>query len=578
VPFDFPSNPMPGQVFIAGGAGYTWSGYAWLMGGRPGVLISDTSPAFPRPGQLWWESDTGAFYIYYDDGDSAAWVQLNGALGESTPAPDDTTPRAFYFADVTNATVSTVYTSNEITVSGIGMASPISILGGTYSINGGPYTAAAGTVVAWDTVTVRVTSSASDATMVNAILTIGGVSDTYTVTTTAPDTTPDAFSLMDVTAATLSTVYTSNAIIVAGINTAAPISITGGTYAINGGTYTATAGTVVAGDSVTVRVTSAASNSAAVNATLTIGGVSDTYTVTTVAAAGDTTPDAFSFTDVTAAALSTVYTSNTITVAGINVPTAISITGGTYSINGGAYTATAGTVSAGDTVTVRVTSAAANSAAINAALTIGGVIDTYTVTTAAAGGADTTPDAFSFTDVPNATASTVYTSNAITVAGINTAAAISITGGTYSINGGAYTPAAGTVVAGDSVTVRVTSSPTSATAINAVLTIGGVTDTYTVTTGVAAPVNKGAPVITGTPTQGQTLTVSNGTWTNSPTSYAYQWFKAVEIPGATAATYLLVLGDVNAIVHCKVTATNAGGSATEPSDPVGPIGGAVGQL
>ena len=37
------------------------------------------------------------------------------------------------------------------------------------------------------------------------------------------------------------------------------------------------------------------------------------------------------------------------------------------------------------------------------------------------------------------------------------------------------------------------------------------------------PVNAVAPAISGTPQQGQMLTVSNGSWTNSPSSYGYQW-------------------------------------------------------
>ena len=105
----------------------------------------------------------------------------------------------------------------------------------------------------------------------------------------------------------MSTVTTSNPITVAGINAATPISITGGTYSINGGAYTSSAGTVNSGNTVTVRVTSSASYSTAVNATLTIGGVSDTFSVTTLDAPTlpDTTPDAFSFTDQTGVALST---------------------------------------------------------------------------------------------------------------------------------------------------------------------------------------------------------------------------------------------------------------------------------
>ena len=40
-----------------------------------GVYIGDIPPAMPKPGQLWWESDTGTLFIYYDDGSSQQWVQ-----------------------------------------------------------------------------------------------------------------------------------------------------------------------------------------------------------------------------------------------------------------------------------------------------------------------------------------------------------------------------------------------------------------------------------------------------------------------------------------------------------------------
>jgi hypothetical protein len=88
-------------------------------------------------------------------------------------------------------------------------------------------------------------------------------------------------------------------------------------------------------------------------------------------------------------------------------------------------------------------------------------------------------------------------------------------------------------------------------------------------TPVAMPVNAVAPAITGTPTVGQTLSVSDGTWTNSPTGFTYQWKRgAAAISGANAASYLLVSGDNLNNVSCDVTATNAAGSATATSNSV----------
>jgi hypothetical protein len=110
--------------------------------------------------------------------------------------------------------------------------------------------------------------------------------------------------------------------------------------------------------------------------------------------AADTTPDPFTFTDVTGVPLSTEQISNPITVSGITAPAAISIVGGEYEVNGsGTWTNIAGTVANGDTVKVRHTSAATSSTAVDTTLTIGGISDTFTSTTLAVpNGPDLTGD------------------------------------------------------------------------------------------------------------------------------------------------------------------------------------------
>ncbi len=90
--------------------------------------------------------------------------------------------------------------------------------------------------------------------------------------------------------------------------------------------------------------------------------------------------------------------------------------------------------------------------------------------------------------------------------------------------------------------------------------------------GVAAPLNTSPPSISGTAQVGQSLTTSDGSWSNSPTSYAYQWQRCDsngascnDIPGATDKTYGLVPADEGRTLRVTVTATNAGGSATSTS-------------
>jgi hypothetical protein len=71
----------------------------------------------------------------------------------------------------------------------------------------------------------------------------------------------------------------------------------------------------------------------------------------------------------------------------------------------------------------------------------------------------------------------------------------------------------------------------------------------------------GGPSISGTANVGQLLTCSNGTWSGSPT-FAYQWFRnGVAIGGATVSTYTTVGADKGTAIQCRVTGTNAGGSA-----------------
>lgn len=80
------------------------------------------------------------------------------------------------------------------------------------------------------------------------------------------------------------------------------------------------------------------------------------------------------------------------------------------------------------------------------------------------------------------------------------------------------------------------------------------------------PVNSVAPAISGTATEGETLTCTSGTWSNTPDVYAYQWSRAGSaITGATASTRVLAAGDVGTTLTCTVTATNLGVSAVATS-------------
>ena len=82
-----------------------------------------------------------------------------------------------------------------------------------------------------------------------------------------------------------------------------------------------------------------------------------------------------------------------------------------------------------------------------------------------------------------------------------------------------------------------------------------------------ASANNYPPTITGTPQQGQTLTSSQGTWSNAPTSFANRWQRcnasgdnSVDISSGTSTSYALTASEVSATVRVAVTATNSSGS------------------
>jgi hypothetical protein len=87
-----------------------------------------------------------------------------------------------------------------------------------------------------------------------------------------------------------------------------------------------------------------------------------------------------------------------------------------------------------------------------------------------------------------------------------------------------------------------------------------------------APVNDGPPLISGVGARGQTLTVGQGTWQNSPTGFTYQWARnGADISGATNQSYTLGASDIGMLITARVTATNTAGSTSATSPVIGPI-------
>jgi hypothetical protein len=193
----------------------------------------------------------------------------------------DTVPDAFSFAPKT-VLPDQLATSDPVTVTGINAPAPISVSGGEYSIDGGPWTTQGGMVVNNQQVRVSRRAPAPNVSA-SATLSIGGVRADFVVTGFA-DSTPNPFGFVAVQGVPAGVAITSNAVPVSGINTASPISIIGGEYSIDGQTFTSAPGFVVPTPyGLRLRVVSSTTPGATVSATVTIGGVSGSFSATTAA-------------------------------------------------------------------------------------------------------------------------------------------------------------------------------------------------------------------------------------------------------------------------------------------------------
>lgn len=292
----------------------------------------------------------------------------------------------------------------------------------------------------------------------------------------AGDAVPSAFSFTPQTGMAAGASAVSNFVTVAGTTIASAVTVDGGEWSKNNQPFSSADGSVVSGDYVSVRTNASLTPGATVTPTLTIGGVTAGFSVTTSLA--DTTPDAFTFGSISGVATSTVTQSGQVAVSGITASAAISVTGGEWLSSVG-WTSGSGYVSNGELVQVRGTSSGSFSTTTTVSLTIGGVVGTFQITTRPPGAA---PDAFTFTDQTGVALSTVVTSNTVTLSGIESALNVTISGGTYSKNGGAYTSAATTAVNGDTFNVRHTSAAAVSSIVNTTLTVGSYSEVFSSTT------------------------------------------------------------------------------------------------
>jgi hypothetical protein len=163
---NFPAGDDPAAVAAAD---FNGDGLADLAVANAGS--DDVSVLLNRPVVL--EISEGTGTILNDDSVSAA-------------RPDNT-PDPFAFTDVHNALLNSPQVSDSVTISGIRDPAAISVVGGEYSLGcASAFTTVAGSIDPGSTVCVRHLSAGVQGEATHTTLTVGGVSDTFTSTTEAP--------------------------------------------------------------------------------------------------------------------------------------------------------------------------------------------------------------------------------------------------------------------------------------------------------------------------------------------------------------------------------------------------------
>ena len=295
----------------------------------------------------------------------------------TTQLSPDSIPDPFSFTPVTDADISTLYVSDAAVITGITLPSAYTVVGGEISINGGAFTSVAGDIVNNDSVRLRGVSSGNNGELTSVLLTIGGVAGSFEITTTTVDPIPDPFSFEEVRQADLSTLYTSEVVVITGI-TESTVTVVDGEISVDGGTFTTAPTAILNNQTVEVRRVSSSVQETEVSATVDIGGVTADFIITT--SCDCNVPDRIEFTPITGAEPDTIYESEIEVITGITQPVTVTIDNGEYSINGGDYTAEDGTAVANDTIQLRVTTGTEVLSETIATVIIGGEYSVFSVT------------------------------------------------------------------------------------------------------------------------------------------------------------------------------------------------------
>jgi len=79
---NFPDSPSVDEIYSVGDKSWLWNGTYWEVQGAPSSTFSasDTAPADPDAGDIWYRSDTSQTLLFYDN----TWVEIGHSANVPT--------------------------------------------------------------------------------------------------------------------------------------------------------------------------------------------------------------------------------------------------------------------------------------------------------------------------------------------------------------------------------------------------------------------------------------------------------------------------------------------------------------
>jgi len=399
----------------------------------------------------------------------------------------DITPDPFNVNDKTEVTADTIVEAQAITVTGIDTPAPVTLGGAALNSQFQTTTNATwrttGVVSNNEGLKVRHRSAATPNTVATTTLCIGPdsgpVCDDFNTTTAASDdAAPQPYYFSGKSGLELSVEVISLAVGITGYQVAAPATIDVGEFRIDGGAWI-TAGMVPPNSAIRIRHTTSANSLTDVTSTLTVGGVSGSFTSRT----GDAVPDVFTYIAHRDQPANTLVESAPVTIKGITIQTPARVTGGEVRVGNGPWTTGPVVVENNSVVRVRHTTAGTDLTDTTTTLCVGPVAQqvcrSYVSTTQDT--TDFTPDAFGWPSKTNVPVNTVTNSQFKVISGFYGPLTLTIDVGEFRVANGPWTTSAD-IVSGTNVQVRHTSAGTANTSTVSTLTLGGVSGSFTTTT------------------------------------------------------------------------------------------------